>query len=109
MTFVREDLFDLVDLERKNSPGLQEIICIGEGTPPSPSLSYTELMDLAEAQPAREDTAHADDLLVLQYTPETTGFPKRAMYTHGTLLWNSFHQVRRFRSHCGRTFKERKR
>ena len=93
MILVGEDLLDLVDLEKRNTPELREIICIGNGIPPSPSLSYTKLMDLAEAQPAREETAHADDLLVLQYTSGTTGFPKGAMHTHGTLLWNSFHQI----------------
>ncbi len=93
MIFVGEDLVDLVDLESKNSPGLQEIICIGEGVPPSPALSYGRLMELADAQPAGEETAHTDDLLVLQYTSGTTGFPKGAMHTHGTLLWNSFHQI----------------
>jgi len=93
MIFVGEGLIDLVDLKERNTPELREIICVGNGIPPSPSLSYTKLMDLAEAQPSGEETAHTDDLLVLQYTSGTTGFPKGAMHTHGTLLWNSFHQI----------------
>ena len=36
---------------------------------------------------------HIEDLFVLQYTSGTTGFPKAAMHTNGTLLWNSFHQI----------------
>jgi fatty-acyl-CoA synthase len=35
----------------------------------------------------------ADDLLLLQYTSGTTGFPKGAMHTHATVLWNSYHQI----------------
>ncbi|MGD9989271.1 AMP-binding protein [Pseudonocardia sp.] len=35
----------------------------------------------------------ADDLFLLQYTSGTTGFPKGAMHTHSTVLWNSYHQI----------------
>ena len=35
----------------------------------------------------------ADDLVLLQYTSGTTGAPKAAGHTHGTVLWNSMHQV----------------
>lgn len=35
----------------------------------------------------------ADDLFLLQYTSGTTGAPKAAGHTHGTVLWNSMHQV----------------
>lgn len=34
-----------------------------------------------------------DDLFLLQYTSGTTGAPKAAGHTHGTVLWNSMHQV----------------
>ena len=34
-----------------------------------------------------------DDLLLLQYTSGTTGFPKGAMHTHTTVLWNAIHQI----------------
>jgi fatty-acyl-CoA synthase len=40
-----------------------------------------------------DDRAELDDLFLLQYTSGTTGFPKGAMHTHSTVLWNSFHQI----------------
>lgn len=92
MILVGEDLLNLIDLERKNTQELREIICIGEEVPPSPALSYWKLMDMAEAEPSQGEI-HIDDLFVLQYTSGTTGFPKGAMHTHSTLLWNSFHQI----------------
>ena len=92
MILVGEDLLILIDLERENTPELREIICIGEEVPPSPALSYWKLMDVAEAEPSQGEI-HIDDLFVLQYTSGTTGFPKGAMHTHSTLLWNSFHQI----------------
>lgn len=34
-----------------------------------------------------------DDTLVLYYSSGTTGVPKAAVHTHGSVLWNSFHQL----------------
>jgi len=93
MILVGEDLLNLVDIEKKETSELQEIICIGKQTPPSSVISYSELMDEQEPTPLSEEKIQADDLFILQYTSGTTGFPKGAMHTHSTLLWNSFHQV----------------
>lgn len=35
----------------------------------------------------------AHELFLLQYTSGTTGAPKAAGHTHGTVLWNSIHQI----------------
>ena len=92
MIIVGEDLLNLVDIKKENTPEVREIICIGEEVPSSPALSYWKLMDVAEVEPSQGEI-HIDDLFVLQYTSGTTGFPKGAMHTHSTLLWNSFHQI----------------
>jgi fatty-acyl-CoA synthase len=97
MIFVGEDLISLVDLERRNTPELGEIIYIGTEAAPSPSISYSTLMKQSDAVPPSGETVDSDDLFILQYTSGTTGFPKGAMHTQGTLLWNSFHQIGDFK------------
>jgi fatty-acyl-CoA synthase len=90
---VGEDLLPLLDLSKQNTPGVREIICIGKDDPPPSVLSYEGLTSEAKADPPQDVTPRTDDLFVLQYTSGTTGFPKGAMHTQGTLLWNSFHQI----------------
>ena len=50
-------------------------------------------MEKQEANPPGGHPPQADDLFLLQYTSGTTGFPKGAMHTQSTILWNSFHQI----------------
>jgi len=90
---IGEDLLRLVDLQKKNTPSLKEIICIGHEDPPFPARSWSKLTQQASAEPPKDQMAHLDDTFVLQYTSGTTGFPKGARHTHGTLLWNSLHQI----------------
>ncbi len=89
---VGEDLLDLVDTSKAGTPNLRSIICVG-GKSSSPSfLSYSTLVNQAKASPVFEKV-ESGDLFLLQYTSGTTGFPKGAMHTQGTVAWNSFHQV----------------
>lgn len=60
------------------------------GSPASGAVSYESLV-LDEAAPQVD--VRDDDLFLLQYTSGTTGFPKGAMHTHSTVLWNSYHQI----------------
>lgn len=90
--FVGSDLIGLVDLERKNTPNLREVICIGAENPPANTLSYSKFRDDANAELPRVEV-HMDDLLLLQYSSGTTGFPKGAMHTHSTKLWINFGQI----------------
>lgn len=87
------DLLPLVDPASKENPELAHVICIGQADPPAPVLSYSELTESEKADPPAGDAPQADDLFLLQYTSGTTGFPKGAMHTQGTILWNSFHQI----------------
>lgn len=93
MLMVGEDLFPRVDFSKGNTPNLKSIICIGLVGPSSPAQSYAKLIEQAGGELSEDQTIHLDDLFILQYTSGTTGFPKGAMHTHGTLLWNSFHQI----------------
>jgi fatty-acyl-CoA synthase len=90
--FVGEDLLDLVDTTRDSTPELRDIICIGKQAPSSAVLSYSTLVDQSTDSPVFEKV-EMEDLFLLQYTSGTTGFPKGAMHTQGTVAWNSFHQV----------------
>jgi len=93
---VGQDLLPLVDPSSKATPELGNVICIGQADPPAPALSYSGLVDEQEADPPGGHPPQADDLFILQYTSGTTGFPKGAMHTQGTILWNSFHQLADF-------------
>jgi fatty-acyl-CoA synthase len=56
------------------------------------SLRYADLVATRQGT-VMAPVVDAEDLLLLQYTSGTTGFPKGAMHTHSTVLWNSVHQV----------------
>ena len=89
---VGEDLLNLVDTGKGGTPGLRDIICIGGKTLSPSILSYSVLVNQAKASPVFENV-ESEDLFLLQYTSGTTGFPKGAMHTQGTIAWNSFSQV----------------
>ncbi len=90
LLITEDELLDQVDLEQKRMPTVQTIISLGEEN--AFSLTYSKFLEKAHAEPVKE-IVDTNDLLLIQYTSGTTGFPKGAMHTHGTLLWNSFHQI----------------
>jgi fatty-acyl-CoA synthase len=70
----------------------REVTFISLGTDQPGAVGYEALCATRDsARPPVE--VDVDDLLLLQYTSGTTGFPKGAMHTHSTILWNTIHQI----------------
>lgn len=72
----------VADLE-PNLPELETVIAV-EKEPPDSQLRLADMLNSASADDVEFD-ASMDDLLRLSYTGGTTGMPKGARHTHGTL------------------------
>ena len=87
-------------------PTLRRVISIKNSKLPG-MLSWAELLEHAggvteaELDRARLETA-ADDVVNIQYTSGTTGFPKGAMLSHRNLLMNAYHVGQRLGFHRAR-------
>jgi fatty-acyl-CoA synthase len=99
-----ESLYQILpDLERATPgtcrspalPYLRHVVFIGD-TPPKGMLRYAQLHTLAEqvsdqALDDREATLHVDEVINMQYTSGTTGFPKGVMLSHRNIVNNAYH------------------
>lgn len=89
---VGDDLVDIITPIISKLSNVKEVICVEKfgGERPKEFLSYSKL-------PFREtdiiERPRLDDIYLLQYTSGTTGTPKGATHTHGTLLWNLLYQI----------------
>jgi len=76
-------------------PRLRHVVSIKEAFRPG-MLSWRQFLDRGKtiadsALRARQDTVRAEDVVSIQYTSGTTGFPKGAMLSHRNLLMNAFY------------------
>ncbi len=75
-------------------PFLKNVVFIGEETPAG-MLNFQQIMAMGEELPdnaltAVEATLECHDVINMQYTSGTTGFPKGVMLTHYNLINNGF-------------------
>jgi fatty-acyl-CoA synthase len=102
--FKGSDYFDLLasicpELPAAACPRLRQLVSIQRVKRPG-MLNWDELLARADATPEAElDRRQAEvgpeDVVNIQYTSGTTGFPKGAMLTHRNLLLNAYHVGRR--------------
>jgi fatty-acyl-CoA synthase len=74
-------LHRVISIKRENSPG---IMSWDEFLRKGPDISEPDLI-------RRQDEARPEDVVSIQYTSGTTGFPKGAMLTHRNLLLNALY------------------
>jgi len=99
-----ETLYEVMPELRQSEPGkvasaklpfLKNVVFIGEQTP-SGMVNFDLLHELGKDVPdaelaAVEATLDRHDVINMQYTSGTTGFPKGVMLTHFNLVNNGFH------------------
>src|ERR687893_2445574 len=85
------------DLSVEDLPFLKNVVLMG-GTPPEdlPVMGFDEFLERAEeVSPEelrdREASLGAEDVINMQYTSGTTGFPKGVQLTHANIVKNAFY------------------
>src|SRR5215210_1199170 len=85
------------ELSVEGLPHLKHVVLIGEGAEDSPGImGYEEFIERAEEVSAEElrerlDSLEADEVINMQYTSGTTGFPKGVQLTHANIVKNAFY------------------
>ncbi len=84
-----DDTFSKIASTLKSEvPDLEQIVFTGEATLPEGMLDYETL--ITSHQPVEDAYRHDDQMAGIFYTGGTTGFPKGAMLTHGSMLASAY-------------------
>jgi fatty-acyl-CoA synthase len=85
------------DLSVENLPYLRHVVLMGSDAPGGlPIMSFEEFMEQGERVSAeelreRQDSLDAEEVINMQYTSGTTGFPKGVQLTHANIVKNAFY------------------
>src|SRR5829696_7557320 len=85
------------ELSIQELPFLKNVVLMGAEPPANlPVMSFGEFLQRGEAVSAdrlrsRQDSLDAEDVINMQYTSGTTGFPKGVQLTHANIVKNAFY------------------
>ena len=85
------------ELSIQELPFLKNVVLMGAEPPADlPVMSFGEFLQRGEAVSAdrlrsRQDSLDAEDVINMQYTSGTTGFPKGVQLTHANIVKNAFY------------------
>lgn len=92
VAIVGEEFTETVAALEPDLPALETVIAV-ESDPPTGQLRLADVLESASPDDGGDVTVSPDDMLRLSYTGGTTGRPKGARHTHGTLAMDMLAHV----------------